>query len=106
MMRRAASPATGLVDEDSAASAAAQVLDTPGADGVEVVVLASNTGVTRYARSEIIQNIVRREVRVYIRAVVGNQTATATTNQLDSESLTRAAERAVEGARASRPDEE
>ena len=106
MMRRVANPTIGLVDEDAATSAAAHVLDTPGADGIEVVILASNIGVTRYARSEIIQNIVRREVRAFIRAVVGNKTATATTNQLDPESLARAAARAVEGAEASRPDDE
>ena len=73
---------------------------------MEVVVLASNTGVTRYARSEIIQNIERREVRAYVRAAIGNKTATATTNQLDAENLKRAASRALEAAEASRSDDE
>lgn len=95
-----------LMDEEVAAAAASSVLDTPGVDGIEVVVVASNSGITRYARSEIIQNTSRREVRVYIRAVIGSQTATATTNQLDAESLDRAATSAVEAARAARPDEE
>ena len=105
-MQRSAGATLGLIDEATAASAAEGILEAPGADGIEVVMMASSTGVTRYARSEIIQNIARREVRAYVRAVVGNQTATATTNQLDKESLNRAASKAVEAARASRPDEQ
>ena len=94
------------MDEDAAYAAVESVLETPGADGTEIVVLASNTGVTRYARSEIIQNIARRELRAYIRVAIGNQTATAMTNQLEPESLGRAANNAVEAARAAPPDEE
>src|SRR5688500_14491529 len=95
-----------LMEEDVAAEAASTVLNTEGADGIEVVVLASNSGVTRYARSEIIQNTSRREARIFIRAAIGSKSATATTTQLDPASLERAAARAIEAARASRPDEE
>lgn len=84
--------------------AAASVLDFPNADGVEVVVTASDTALTRYALSEIIQNTVRSDVRAYVRVVVGDQHAIAATNQLDETSMRTAAERALEAARASRPD--
>lgn len=97
--------ATHLIDEDRAASAARFALELPEVDGIEVLVLASNTGVTRFARSEIIQNIERRELRAYVRAVIGNKTATATTNQLDEDNLRRAAARAREAAANSRDDE-
>ncbi len=65
---------------------------------------ASRTGLTRYAHSEIIQNTVRSELRAYVRAVVGDRVATASTNQLDPTSMRLAGGRALEAAVASRPD--
>lgn len=96
---RAFSPDNGVAQQ-----AAARVLDHPGADGVEVVVTASDTALTRYALSEIIQNTVRSDVRAYVRVVVGDRYAIAATNQLDEVSMGSAATRAIEAARASRPD--
>ena len=84
--------------------AAAPILDFPEADGVEVVVTASDTALTRYALSEIIQNTVRSDVRAYVRVVVGDQFAIAATNQLDEASMKATAARALGAARASRPD--
>ncbi len=92
------------VEDERARAAAEAVLDQRGADGIEVVVIASDTGVTRYAASEIIQNIERHEVRAFIKAVVGNRVATATTNQLDKELMRDAARMAVEAATRSLPD--
>jgi PmbA protein len=92
------------VSEDEARRAAHEVLEHPGADGVEVVIGASNTGLTRYANSEIIQNTVKRDARAYVRVVVGDRVATASTNQLDGRRLHSAADRAIEATRASRPD--
>ena len=95
-----------LVDHEDARRAAAPVLDWPGSDGVEVTVMASRTGLTRFALSEIIQNTVRNEVRAYIRIVKGHQVATTVTTQLDAEHMKRAAAAALEAAQQSRPDEE
>lgn len=92
------------LEEPRARAAAESVLDQEGADGIEVVLVASDTGVTRYAASEIIQNIERREVRAFIKAVVGERVATATTNQLDPERMRHAARMAVEAATRSLPD--
>lgn len=85
-------------------AAAAPALDLPGADAVEVVFSASMTGLTRYARSEIIQNIVRNDTRAQVRVVVGDRVASAATNQLDAESLLATAARAREAALVSLPD--
>ena len=93
------------VREEDARAAARQVLDLPGADGVEVVIAGSTIGMTRFALSQIIQNTVRNEVHAYVRVVVGGRAAQATTNQLDAEHMRRAAERALEAARSSPPDE-
>ncbi|MGH2697671.1 MAG: TldD/PmbA family protein [Actinomycetota bacterium] len=94
------------VDHASAKGAAEPVLDLPGADEVEVVVMGSRTGLTRFALSEIIQNTVRSEVRAYVRVAVGRRVATTVTTQLDAEHLMRAATSALEATRASRPDED
>ncbi|MBW3594312.1 MAG: TldD/PmbA family protein [Actinobacteria bacterium] len=100
-------PGAGLpVTKEDVKRASAQALEIPGADAVEVVVAASATGLTRYAVSQIIQNTVRNETRAYVRVVVGDRVATASTTQLTPDSLARAAERAIEAARASRPDAE
>jgi PmbA protein len=90
--------------EDEFRRAASYVLDSPGADHVEVALSASLVGLTRYAGSEIIQNTVRDEVRADVRVVVDDRIATASTNQLSARSMKRAARRALEAARASRPD--
>ena len=93
------------VAEEDARAAAKHALDLSGADGVEVVVAGSTIGMTRYANSQIIQNTVRNEVQAHVRVVVGNRAAQASTNQLDVEHMKRAAERALEAARSSPPDE-
>ena len=89
---------------DEAERAASAVLGTAGADGVEVVVAASRSGVTRFANSEIIQNTVRLELRAYVRIAVGQKLASATTNQLHESHMRKAANHALEAARASRED--
>jgi PmbA protein len=99
-------PRTTPIGNDAARKAAEPVLDFPGADAVEVVIAGSTTGLTRYARSEIIQNTFRNEVRAYVRVVAGNKVASAATNQLDPEHLRTAAGKALEAAKASLADEE
>ena len=82
------------------------VLDYPGADGIEVSITASSDALTRYANSEIIQNTVRNEVRANVTAVVGTRSASASTTQLNEEHILATAERALEAAKASVPDDE
>lgn len=100
-------PGAGLpVTRDRIVAASADALQLPGVDDVEVVVGASSTGLTRYALSEIIQNTVRNEIRAYVRVVIGDRVATASTTRLTPEGVLRAGESALEAARASRPDDE
>jgi PmbA protein len=94
------------LERDAARRAAGHVLEHPGTDGVEVVLAGSSTGLTRYAGSQIIQNTVRDEVRAYVRVHVGSRLGSATTNQLDREHMQRAANRALEAAKASLEDPE
>jgi PmbA protein len=97
--------AAGLPDADEARSAVQAVLESPDADGVVVVVNASSVGLTRFARSEIVQSTVRHERHAQVYAVVGHRMASASTNQLDPVYLERALEQAVEGARSAPGDE-
>ncbi|MBA3349501.1 MAG: hypothetical protein H0T12_02985, partial [Actinobacteria bacterium] len=94
------------ISAETARRAAQSVLDTPGADGVEVLVSASAAGVTRFANSQIIQNIARKEVRAHVRVAIDDRTASSGTNQLDAEHLKGAVTRALEAARATRGDAE
>lgn len=94
------------VTHEEARAAAVSILDLPGADGVEVMISASNDALTRYANSEIIQNTVKKELRANVKVVVGDRSASSATNQLDPEHLQGAAARALEAARASVPDED
>ncbi|MDQ3784438.1 MAG: TldD/PmbA family protein [Actinomycetota bacterium] len=98
------SPGELLLDAEAARCAAQSILDTPGADDVEVLVSASATGVTRFANSQIIQNIARKEVRAHVRVAVGDRIASSGTNQLDAEHMKGAVARALEAARATRVD--
>jgi predicted Zn-dependent protease len=94
------------IGEEQARRSVQEVLQHPGADGIEVMVSGSESGVTRYAGSEIIQNTVQHEVRAYVRAVAGSRVAVAETNQLDREHLAAAADQALQAAKASPPDPE
>lgn len=92
------------LDLDAFRRAAAPVLTLEGAQGVEVLATASDTGVTRFANSEIIQNTARRETRAYVRVAIEDRVATASTNQLEERSLLAAGRDALEAARSSPPD--
>ena len=100
-------PGAGLpITPDEVRAASKPVLDLDGADAVEVVVGASAIGLTRYALSGIIQNTARNETRAYVRVVVGDRVATASTTRLSPENVLAAGRHALESARASRPDED
>ena len=92
------------LDADRAKGAAEHAFSLEGAEGVEVVIAGSTSGVTRFANSEIIQNTARDELRVYVKVSLADRSATAATNQLDEGHIGRAAERALAAAKAAPPD--
>jgi predicted Zn-dependent protease len=83
-----------------------KVLDLPGAAATEIVITNSVSGLTRYARSEIIQNTNQETVRAYVRVATGKATASVSTNQMDAAHLEAAAQRALEAARVAPEDPE
>jgi PmbA protein len=94
------------LDADEARAAAGAALELPGAAGVEVLISGSSTGLTRYARSQIIQNTVRSELHAHVRVALEDRFGSAGTTRLDPESIRAAAERALRAAKAAPPDEE
>jgi PmbA protein len=78
---------------------AEQALGASRADETEVLILAHDTQLTRFANSAIHQNVAEREGAVRVRAVVGQRTGVASTNDLSPQGLAAAVERAVETAR-------
>ena len=78
---------------------AARVLERSRADQIEVVLLGTDSALTRFANSAIHQNVAERNAEVRVRAIVGKRSGVAATNDLSEEALDRLVERAAENAR-------
>jgi len=78
--------------------------DRRGIGEVEAVVRRTDAALTRYARSEIHQNVASRECTLQVRVVVGGATGLATTARTDEPGIGSALDRALALARNGRPD--
>ncbi|HEV3233649.1 MAG TPA: TldD/PmbA family protein [Candidatus Dormibacteraeota bacterium] len=65
----------------------------------EVIIFHRDTALTRFANSEIHQNVAERDLTVRIRVVDAGRFGVASTNSVDADSLRRAGELALEAAR-------
>jgi predicted Zn-dependent protease len=70
-----------------------------GATEAEVLIMAEDAALTRFANSEIHQNVAEANVRVAVRFVVGRRVGVASTGRLDETALVGVAERAADIAR-------
>jgi predicted Zn-dependent protease len=75
------------------------ILARSSADQTEVVILAGDDALTRFANSTIHQNVAVTDTEVRIRVVLGNRVGVATTNNLDEEALVRTLDNAMAIAR-------
>jgi PmbA protein len=75
------------------------ILARSSADQTEVVVLAGDHFLTRFANSTIHQNVAETDTEVRIRVVLGTRVGVATTNNLDEIALTHTLENALAIAR-------
>ncbi len=66
-----------------------------GPDQAEVLYLGEDSALTRFANSEIHQNVAESNATVNVRMVFGTRIGVASTNRLDDESLRRVAEAAA-----------
>ncbi len=76
-----------------------QVLALSKAEQTEVVVLAIDSAVTRFANNGIHQNVAQRDMTVSVRAGMGRRYGFASTNDVSAAGLESAAERALAMAR-------
>ena len=74
------------------------------ADEVEALVAGASSALTRFANNTIHQNVADENHIVSIRVAFGKQTARATTNKFDDESLRRTVRTAEQMARVQHPD--
>jgi PmbA protein len=89
-------------DPESALALADEVLGRAlklGATEAEVLVIAGDSALTRFANSEIHQNVAERSVMVNLRHVVGRRIAVVSTGRTDAEGLRSLVHRAASIAR-------
>jgi predicted Zn-dependent protease len=72
-----------------------------GADEAEVLIMAEDAALTRFANSEIHQNVAETNVAVNVRVAFGRRVGVASTSRVDADGLRRVAEVAAAIARAS-----
>lgn len=94
----------GLVGRADALSRLEDALQGSPADATELVLLADSTDLTRFANSEIHQNVSQLNTRVAVRVAVGRATARIFTNSTEPRDLRAAIEKAVGLARMQAPN--
>lgn len=87
-----------MLGEESLRTIAHRVLEAARATETEIVLIAGETAVTRFANSAIHQNVHEVEVELRVRAVQGSRIGVAIGNRTDDRSVTELVERAQESA--------
>ncbi len=85
-----------MIGADRFSQVSRSVMDTVKADQIEVVAIAEENALTRFANNYVHQNVHESNVQVRIRAVVGKRIGVTATNNLEPGALRRSAEAAVE----------
>src|SRR5215471_6669976 len=88
-------------DEKSLRALLQKALGYSQAEQTEVVYVATESALTRFANNFIHQNVAESNHELRVRAIIGKRMGVATTNRLDDQSLQRLAEQALEIARLS-----
>jgi PmbA protein len=96
--------ARGLLGREEALSRLEDALVGSPADATEVVLLTDRTSLTRYANSQIHQNVSQFNTRVSVRVTVGRAAARLFTNSVDVSTLRETIENAVALARMQAPN--
>ncbi|HEY9766157.1 MAG TPA: TldD/PmbA family protein, partial [Chroococcales cyanobacterium] len=91
-----------MMDKDMGRGICEKILSASKANQTEILIYSNDAKLTRFADSEIHQNVAESESEVRIRVVLedqGKRIGVASTNQLDEHSLKETLERAIELAR-------
>lgn len=89
-----------MLDRREAARLCRQVLGRCGDYPGEVLLLAAENALTRFANNAIHQNVAERNLSLQVRLLLGKRSGMATTNRSDENSLDQVVERALANARA------
>ncbi len=95
-----------LIGRDEIREVAGAALETPGADGVEVLLVHEWGGLTRFANSAIHQSTWREDTGLKVRVVTGGRVGVASTNDFTKDGAAKAARSALELAETAAPDPE
>src|SRR5215212_3019605 len=80
-----------------------RALRAAGADEADAALVSSDHSITRFANSQIIQNMAEESASLTLRVIVNGAMGVATTTAFDDEEIARTAELAREAARHSDP---
>jgi PmbA protein len=93
-----------MLTRDQAADIFARIMKRSTADEVECLFYGGHSALTRFANNTIHQNVAEENYGVSVRTVFGGQTARATTNKFDDESLKNVVRASESLARVQQPD--
>lgn len=94
----------GLLGEEAGLTFLEAALAGSPADATELVLFGESTDITRYANSEIHQNVAQVDLKVAVRVTVGKATARVFSNSLDKDDIQAAITQAVALARLQAPN--
>lgn len=94
-----------MIERDQALELMRQALTESTAEQTEVVLIGEDFSLTRFAESQIHQNLYRSESTLYIRAVNGKRLGISSTGDLSSDSIARAVKEACAFTELLPPDE-
>ncbi len=95
-----------MFDPDSILTIAKDALAASAAEQTEVVVTASDYGLTRFANNVIHQNVAQSNVKLSLRAVNGKRIGVASSNDASPDAIRNLAERALVAAQNAEPNED
>jgi predicted Zn-dependent protease len=94
-----------LMDRERALEICDLALGASTAEQTEVNLMASDSGLTRFANNHIHQSVAEVDTEVHVRAALGRKVGVASTNDTSAEGLRDVAQRACALAEAASPDE-
>jgi PmbA protein len=88
-----------MIGEQQILALLKSVIDRSPAERTELVFMGGRSGLTRYTKSSIHQNVIAENTQVYVRVADGKRLGVVTINKMDEEELLKAAVQALEAAK-------
>jgi PmbA protein len=88
-----------MIGEQQILALLKRVIDRSPAERTELVFMGGRSGLTRYTKSSIHQNVIEENTQIYVRVADGKRLGVVTINKMDEEELLRAAAQALDAAK-------